>query len=229
MAERITNQITQALVLPRGIESAQSPFAGTAQWDSPASGDTYDRAIAIARYSKQNPDLKRVAFVSLCSFMMPKYARPDTSEAVALATVARENGLGQDVIIALGEESQSSVGGIVEAIEKELIDPELPVLLVAHDNHIERILEYCRLAMPNTDFPYLSADNPDRTTHNPTVSRNDKIARKMYEYALRDVEPGDIDAMDRADHKVQRLFAPIVALRGIGRVRVANLQTQTAS
>jgi tRNA(Ile2) C34 agmatinyltransferase TiaS len=88
-------------------------------------------------------------------------------------------------------------------------------------------MEYAELALPGTPLKYLSTDNINRTTHNTTVTRNDKIAATIYGHALRGVQPGDINAIERADKRVQSYFAPFVAARGIIGARAARkLQRQ---
>jgi hypothetical protein len=177
-------------------------------------------------YADTHPELERVAFVNRYSFTMPKYARPKNTEAEAMADVARQEGLDEEKIV-IGNETQSSLGGLAEAVRKRLIVPKIALLLVAHDNHIERIMEYAELALPGTPLKYLSTDNINRTTHNTTVTRNDKIAATIYGHALRGVQPGDINAIERADKRVQSYFAPFVAARGIIGARAARkLQRQ---
>lgn len=219
-------ELRQLLVLGRGIEDESTDYPGQVIYDSPRSGDSYDRAAAAASYMIDHPEIKRVVISGGITFVTPESLRPVNSEADAMRQVAIHLGAEATKIVTDGD-SLSTFGNFVNVATRRLLVPDQRVGLVVHSDHAERALHIGSIVMPHTEFEVILADNEKRQNRNATAGYSDKIAKALYGVAMVGVRKGDLRDIDRRDRAVQTVVvSSLDTARALKNLAHGNTGTQ---
>jgi hypothetical protein len=129
--------------------------------------------------------------------------------------MVEEYGIDEGRII-IRKQSRSTFGGIIEAMRA------LDALGVAKDdalgfamqnNHWPRARDYGKLLLPATDIRLIPAQDPPRLSAAKSAqSDNDALAERVYGFALRGVEPGNIDGILRGAAMRERIVSGVITL-----------------
>jgi len=208
--------LTQLLVLPCGIEGRDAPEEGRVLYDSPDSGDSYDRAAWAGNYalSAAGRRLTTMMFVSNETFTIPPWRRVRGSEANAMSLVAGEIMESPpefpDMQFVVQSRSRSTPGGILEA--EPYINRKEPLGLVVHYDHAPKALWMAALILPDVKIVPCYADNPDRTQEAVSLVEHDSTDR-MYKLAFMGLRPGNLPAIRRREALVAAVVTGLVSAR----------------
>lgn len=218
MSQDLAEQFpTQLLVPGRGLEPASAEQPGTVQFNSLASGDSYDRAVCAADYVNMHPEVETILFSGDCTFVLPEHEIPQYgAEGSAMQDVAYQRSMRTVRSKALLG-ARSTYGNYTEAAPD--LDLNKPCGIVAQADHMPRALRIGHFVLPTATLIPIVATNPDRTEHNMALSNRDRMAALVYGIGMMGVRAGDIPAISRRDLQIQRAVLRLLAARNLfGRV-----------
>lgn len=214
--------IEQVIALGRGVELNSDEFPGTVQFESPRSGDSYDRAITAASYAWLHPEVTQVVFSGGVTFVVPEHEIPEDSEGIAMCDVAEA--VYPDIPAAVESWAGSTIGNFVNSVRAGMLDPNKATGIVVDERQRRNAIWAGRLVMPHAelriispyDNPELKATLPDEKLSNERdmrPTRKDQISHAVYRVAMLGVKPGDIEKIAARDQMVQRNILRV--MRGI--------------
>ncbi len=204
-----TLEADQFAVFGRGVNWESDQYPGQVTAFSEHSSDSYSRAATIGELAQDHPgEIQSVAFLGGHTFMLhPREVPRNGSEAEGMQAAAV---LPEDITQHIDTRSQTTVGNLIELSRRRLADFSRPVGIVANDDHMERTLHLAKIVIPYMIAVPVVATNDFRRNPDGSSSLGDKVATLVYERGLRGVIPGELDAIEKVDQRIQRYFTPII-------------------
>ena len=214
MAAAPTEHLPQQLfVFGQGIEPVGRNREGDIDRDSPYSRASFYLALTAATYCADHPEVEHVVFSGRASVWMSRSQLPAASMAAKIQEIAQffhdRPGLYRTE-----QTSWTMCEGIARSAQAGLLDPDLVTGIIVGSRRQRYGLRIGRLVLPETIWvPLMAQDIYGTNDHTPSVGSPDLVTKYLQLRGLRNVEPGDIDAILAQDQSVQQTISQMAELR----------------